>query len=128
MDTITEQRLIFIILELVTSQAFFYNEKEDSFEELRAKGLVLGVSRKTTYREYIRHLEIGDFVVLLSDGVTECRIGDEFIEREEITNLIRNYMHLSAQEMVDHVYEELMKLQDFTLRDDFTLIILRRKV
>ncbi|GAF24478.1 MULTISPECIES: PP2C family protein-serine/threonine phosphatase [Shouchella] len=107
---------------------FFYNEKEDSFEELRAKGLVLGVSRKTTYREYIRHLEIGDFVVLLSDGVTECRIGDEFIEREEITNLIRNYMHLSAQEMVDHVYEELMKLQDFTLRDDFTLIILRRKV
>ncbi len=67
-------------------------------------------------------------MVLLSDGVTECRIGDEFIEREEITNLIRKYIHLPAQEIVDNVYEELMKLQDFVLRDDFTLIILRRKV
>lgn len=89
---------------------------------------MLGVSRKTTYKEYIQHLDVDDFVVLLSDGVTECRIGDEFIEREELTELIRKYMHLPAQEIVDHVYDELMKLQEFVLRDDFTLIILRRKV
>ncbi|MBM7838629.1 sigma-B regulation protein RsbU (phosphoserine phosphatase) [Alkalihalobacillus xiaoxiensis] len=107
---------------------FFYHAVKDQFEELRAKGLVLGVSRKTTYKEYIQHLDVDDFVVLLSDGVTECRIGDEFIEREELTELIRKYMHLPAQEIVDHVYDELMKLQEFVLRDDFTLIILRRKV
>ncbi|GAJ99555.1 serine phosphatase RsbU, regulator of sigma subunit [Geomicrobium sp. JCM 19055] len=39
----------------------------------------------------------GDFVVLLSDGVTECRTEERFIEREEITALIRKYKHLSAQ-------------------------------
>lgn len=100
----------------------------DAFEELHAKGLVLGVSRQTKYREYTRHLDVGDFIVLLSDGVTECRIGDEFIEREEITKLIRKYMHLTAQETVNRVYEELVKIQDFVLRDDFTLILLRRTV
>ncbi|MCR1290019.1 PP2C family protein-serine/threonine phosphatase [Shouchella clausii] len=107
---------------------FFYSVANDAFEELHAKGLVLGVSRQTKYREYTRHLDVGDFIVLLSDGVTECRIGDEFIEREEITKLIRKYMHLTAQETVNRVYEELVKIQDFVLRDDFTLILLRRTV
>ncbi|WP_157404709.1 PP2C family protein-serine/threonine phosphatase [Shouchella shacheensis] len=107
---------------------FFYDAKEDRFEELRAKGLVLGVSRKTTYEEYTKHLKKNDFVVLLSDGVTECRVNDGFITREEISSLIRTYIHLSAQEIVDNVYNDLMKMQDFILHDDFTLIILRRKV
>ncbi|WZY35613.1 PP2C family protein-serine/threonine phosphatase [Bacillus sp. FSL W8-1122] len=107
---------------------FFYSVANDAFEELHAKGLVLGVSRQTKYKEYTRHLDVGDFIVLLSDGVTECRIGDEFIEREEITKLIRKYMYLPAQETVNRVYEELVKIQDFVLRDDFTLILLRRTV
>jgi sigma-B regulation protein RsbU (phosphoserine phosphatase) len=33
---------------------------------------------------------------------------------------------LTAQEMVDHVYKELERIQAFQLRDDFTLIILKR--
>ncbi|ERN52627.1 PP2C family protein-serine/threonine phosphatase [Alkalihalophilus marmarensis] len=107
---------------------FYYSSSEDRFEELYAKGLVLGVSRHTKFREYHKKVEQDDFIVFLSDGVTECRVDDDFIEREEIVKLIRSYMHLSAQEIVDSVYKELVKLQDFTLRDDFTLMILRRKV
>ncbi|TSB45852.1 PP2C family protein-serine/threonine phosphatase [Alkalicoccobacillus porphyridii] len=107
---------------------FFYNAQKDSFEDLTAKGLVLGVSKKANYREYVRKLSVGDFIVLLTDGVTECRVGDDFLEREEIASLIKESIHLSAQEMVEHVYKELSKMQDFTLRDDLTLIILRRNV
>ncbi|HEX7065519.1 MAG TPA: PP2C family protein-serine/threonine phosphatase [Bacillales bacterium] len=107
---------------------FFYKAKDDEFSELAAKGLVLGVSADTKYREFEIPAEIGDMIVLLSDGVTECRTEKGFIEREEITSLIRANLHLSAQEIVNHVYEELERLQDFQLRDDFTLIILRRKV
>lgn len=107
---------------------FFYTAKKDSFEELAAKGLVLGAARTTQYQEYEQNVEIGDMIVLLSDGVTECRTERGFIKREEITDLIRESLHLSAQEIVDRVYYELERLQDFQLRDDFTLIILRRKV
>ncbi|WP_279390784.1 PP2C family protein-serine/threonine phosphatase [Alkalihalobacillus sp. LMS39] len=107
---------------------FFYNYEQDTFEELYAKGLVLGVSRKTKFREYEKKVNEGDFIVLLSDGVTECRVDDRFIEREEVTSLIRKYMHLSAQEIVDNVYHELAQLQGFSLKDDFTLMILRRQV
>lgn len=107
---------------------FFYTAQEERFEELAAKGLVLGVSRATQYQEYEENVEVGDMIVLLSDGVTECRTEKGFISREEITELIRDSIHLSAQEIVDRVYYELERLQDFQLRDDFTLIILRRKV
>ncbi|MFK3937943.1 PP2C family protein-serine/threonine phosphatase [Alkalihalobacillus sp. NPDC078783] len=107
---------------------FFYHAKSDSFEDLSARGLVLGVSKKATYQEYVKQLDIGDMVILLTDGVTECRMGEEFLEREEIVDLIRKSMHLEAQELAENVYRELSKLQDFTLRDDLTLIILRRQV
>ncbi|WP_100406111.1 PP2C family protein-serine/threonine phosphatase [Bacillus solitudinis] len=107
---------------------FYYSAQEEQFEDLLTKGLVLGISRKTKFREYHRKVKPGDFIVLLSDGVTEGRVDDQFIEREEITQLIREYMHLPAQEVVKSVYDELAKLQDFSLKDDFTLMILRREV
>ncbi|MFB5663942.1 PP2C family protein-serine/threonine phosphatase [Alteribacillus sp. HJP-4] len=107
---------------------FYYDSAADNFEELYAKGLVLGIKRDTTFREYHKKVELGDFIVLLSDGVTECRTEHGFIERDEITSLIRKYKHLSAQEIVNNIFYELEKIQGFQLRDDFTLIILRRKV
>ncbi|MFB4165180.1 PP2C family protein-serine/threonine phosphatase [Alteribacillus sp. JSM 102045] len=107
---------------------FYYSHETDSFEELYAKGLVLGITRDTSFREYHKKVEPGDFIVLLSDGVTECRTDEGFIEREELTRLIHQYKHLPAQEIVNNVFYQLEKLQGFQLRDDFSLIILRRKV
>lgn len=107
---------------------FIYDAETDEFRSLEAKGLVLGVSSKVKYVEDHLQLNVGDFIVLLSDGVTECRVDGEFIEREQITDMIRKYKHLSAQEIVDEIFIELEKAQEFQLRDDFTLLILRRKV
>ncbi|RBW67850.1 PP2C family protein-serine/threonine phosphatase [Bacillus taeanensis] len=107
---------------------FFYRAETDEFEELFTKGLVLGLAPDTKYQEYEQEVAPGDMMILLSDGVTECRSENGFIEREEIINLIRKYQHLPAQQIVNEVYLELEKLQEFELRDDVTLIILRREV
>lgn len=107
---------------------FYYHAKEERFVDFFAKGLVLGVSRETKYREYETAVEVGDMIILLSDGVTECRRGDQFIERDMVVQLIEKYIGLPAQEIVDKVFYELEKMQNFELRDDFTLIILRRVV
>ncbi len=107
---------------------FYYNAKEDKFEEINAKGLVLGVARTMKYQDFQRDVDPGDMIILLSDGVTECRTGDRFIEREEVIDIIRDYIHLPSQEIVENVYRKLEKMQDFQLRDDFTLIIIRRDV
>ncbi|WP_430788626.1 PP2C family protein-serine/threonine phosphatase [Virgibacillus flavescens] len=105
---------------------FYYSAKTDSFKEIEAKGLVLGVSKETNYQQYEQDVEEGDMIVLLTDGVTECRQGDRFIESEEVLDVIRKHIHLPAQEIVDLVFKYFERLQNFQLRDDFTLIILRK--
>lgn len=106
---------------------FIYRKETDQFTEFSTKGLVLGVQSNTGYPEYELTLEIGDMIVLLSDGVTECRSSDGLIERAEVVELIQKYKHLTAQEIVENVYSELEHLQDFQLNDDITLIVFRRK-
>jgi phosphoserine phosphatase RsbU/P len=107
---------------------FYYNSEENSFQDLTAKGLVLGVDPNATYRQYKKKVEPGDMIVLLSDGVTESRTEEGFIDRSDITDLIHKYKQYSSQEMVEMIYRDLERIQNFEIRDDFTLIILKRMV
>ncbi|AUS12761.1 phosphoserine phosphatase [Bacillus subtilis] len=107
---------------------FYYSQKDNTFYDLEAKGLVLGISQDYDYKQFDQHLEKGDMIVLFSDGVTECRTENGFLERPDLQKLIEEHMCSSAQEMVKNIYDSLLKLQDFQLHDDFTLIVLRRKV
>jgi len=106
---------------------FYYNAKKATFEELTTSGLVLGVMPDSKYIQSELTVDEGDMVILLTDGVTECRDGDRFIETEEVLEVIKHYSHLPAQEMVHQVYKHFERLQDFQLKDDFTLLILRKK-
>ncbi|MTH55164.1 SpoIIE family protein phosphatase [Bacillus mangrovi] len=107
---------------------FYFSRKDNTFQDLDAKGLVLGVDQNVKYRQYDKQIEEGDMVILFSDGVSESRSSDGFIERQEITDMITKYSHLPAQKIADSIYKEFLTMQDFQLRDDFTLIIIRRKV
>ncbi|MFD1737683.1 PP2C family protein-serine/threonine phosphatase [Bacillus salitolerans] len=106
---------------------FFYSSMDETFYDIETTGLVLGVDRYAKYKEYRKTIAENDLIILLSDGVTESRSQEGFIERQGIIRLIEQYIHLPAQQIVDNVYKELEKIQDFELKDDFTLIILRRK-
>lgn len=106
---------------------FFYDYRENEFKELTARGLLLGVDKRTVYKQYERKIEVGDMIILLSDGVTECRTNEGFIERDTLVELIQDSIHLDAQSIVNNLYKKLEKMQHFQLRDDFTLIIIRRK-
>ncbi|MGM8212448.1 PP2C family protein-serine/threonine phosphatase [Virgibacillus sp. W0430] len=107
---------------------FYYNSHKGTFVEMEAKGLVLGVLPTTSYEQYELELAPNDMVVLLTDGVTECRCGDRFIETEEVLEVIKKYAHLPAQQHVERVYKHFYNMQDFELKDDFTLIILKKSV
>jgi sigma-B regulation protein RsbU (phosphoserine phosphatase) len=105
---------------------FHYSSKEEKFFDLNPSGLVLGVDKTMKYKEHSCRIDEGDMIILLSDGVTETRSEEGFIEREDIVQLVRKYNYLPAQEIVESIYKELVKLQDFQLKDDFTLIIFKR--
>lgn len=106
--------------------AILYRANTGKFFELPAKGLLLGVSPVATYEEHTISLEKDDMVVMMTDGVTECRTDEGFIERDVIFDLIESKKDQSAQVIVQHVYDELERMQNAELRDDFTLVIYKK--
>lgn len=104
---------------------FYYDAKTNKFEDLQTKGMLLGVLPHSTYEEYEIQLDKGDMIILLTDGVTESKRKDDFIEREYLIKVFKQFIHLPAQQMVNEVYRHFERLQDFELQDDFTLIILK---
>ncbi|ARF18853.1 phosphoserine phosphatase [Sporosarcina ureae] len=106
--------------------ALFYRAAKDSYSLLESKGLLLGVQAEAVYEERTVRLEEHDFVAIMTDGVTETRTDKGFIEMDVIENLLREVRSESAQAMVDYLFSELSKMQNYELHDDFTLVILKK--
>lgn len=106
--------------------ALLYKAKTGSFIELDAKGLLLGVQRNVRYEERSVQLEQGDFIVIMTDGVTETRTEQGFIEERFISSILESVKDESAQKIADTVYQRLGELQNFQLHDDFTIVIFKK--
>ncbi len=106
--------------------ALLYKAKENKFMELDADGLLLGVHRDVQYEERSVQLEKGDFIALMTDGVTETRTKDGFIDEELVRSILVEVKEKEAQTIADTVYHRLGELQNFQLSDDFTIVIFKK--
>lgn len=108
--------------------ALFYQAKEETFTELDAKGLLLGVHPDAVYEERSIILGKGDFITIMTDGVTETRTEQGFIEKDLIRKLLEGMKDKPAQKIVDAIYHHLAELQNFQLRDDFTIVVIKKEL
>ncbi|WP_194841199.1 PP2C family protein-serine/threonine phosphatase [Sporosarcina cascadiensis] len=106
--------------------ALYYSAAEKKFSLLESKGLLLGVKQDAVYEERAARLEENDFIAIMTDGVSETRTEEGFIEMDVIEDLLLDVKTENAQTMVDYLFTELSKMQNYQLRDDFTLVILKK--
>lgn len=106
--------------------ALLYKADKGQFIELSAEGLLLGIQRDVEYKEYAVELEDGDFIAIMTDGVTETRTEDGFIQAELIRSILRESKDERAQCMADEVYRRIGALQKFQLQDDFTIVVFKK--
>ncbi|WP_082732022.1 PP2C family protein-serine/threonine phosphatase [Sporosarcina sp. HYO08] len=106
--------------------ALLYKSSENIFKELGAKGLLLGVLPDFKYEERTVQLEKGDFLVIMTDGVTEARTETDFIDEAYIQDLLEKAKGECAQTIAEKIYEELASIQNYRLHDDFTIVVLKR--
>jgi len=104
-----------------------YRAEDGTFHDLKSRGLVLGVSRDTTYQEFQVQLKPGDAIILFSDGVTECRIDGQFLGRKRFKEIILKYLDKPAQEAVESIYQHIYELAKYKLKDDQTILLIRPK-
>ncbi|WP_421617198.1 PP2C family protein-serine/threonine phosphatase [Brevibacillus sp. TJ4] len=105
---------------------FVYRAAEGRFYDLDGQGAALGLDAQSHYQEQEVHLQPGDMLVLLTDGVTEFKIGKTYITREQLVSYMLQQTKAPVQSMVSELYHKLLMLSDFEQRDDYTMIVLRR--
>jgi serine phosphatase RsbU (regulator of sigma subunit) len=98
-------------------------------EQLASGGLPLGIKRDAEYREGCTQLQLGDVLVIYSDGVTEAASpsGEEFGPTRLYEVVSRN-IDASAAGLRDRIESALTKFSQGTqAADDITLVIVKRQ-
>lgn len=98
-------------------------------EQLASGGLPLGIRADADYREGRTHMQMGDVLVIYSDGVTEAASpsGEEFGPTRLYEVVSRN-VDASAAGIRDRIESALTKFSQGTkAADDITLVIVKRQ-
>lgn len=108
--------------------AVIYDPAEDRFEELKGKGLALGLDESYEYEENLKvGLNPGQIIAIGTDGIWETYNSDrQMFGKQRFHKLIRENAHRSASEIIDAVFNNLKK---FTIglkqTDDITLVVIK---
>ncbi|WP_449455722.1 PP2C family protein-serine/threonine phosphatase [Streptococcus suis] len=104
---------------------FFFQAEDGIRDFCLSRGL--GVSPHMRYQQQEFQIHINDMIIIFTDGVTEIRDQNgEFINKEYLFNFITAYKHLHPQDIVQLLYEELLRLQKKCKRDDLTILVIKR--
>ncbi len=105
-----------------------YRSKNNTVEILPKGGIALGVVSDFGLKEFSINLDLNDFLVLYTDGVTETFSpeGESFGE-ERLMEALKKYCHLSSREIIDAIKNELSEFRkSSSIEDDLTIIVMRR--
>lgn len=108
--------------------AILYHPADDTFEELKGEGLVLGIDENFVFEENERvGLETGQIVFLGTDGIWEARnVQGEMFGKEAVRNIIRQNLEMSAATILEAVLSSLRSFQgDSDPEDDVTLVVIK---
>ncbi|MBN1955139.1 MAG: GAF domain-containing protein [Anaerolineae bacterium] len=107
---------------------YWVRSRTQELERFEKGGVALGILEGVRPLERVILLEVGDQVVLYTDGVTEAFApdGDAYGEKrlQQVLQTVQGY---SAQEILEAIERSLLAfIGDNPLSDDLTMLILRR--
>lgn len=108
--------------------ALIYDPLNDTFEELKGRGLALGVDEKFSYDSYRREgLTNGQILTVGTDGIWEAvNLHGEMFGKQRMQEVIRRYADADAGEILNRVYETLHRFtRGQKAEDDITLVIIK---
>jgi len=98
---------------------------DGSLEELRESGLLLGVSADADYGTAAVELDVGDVVIVYTDGLTEASRGGRMFGVEGVRRVLDRHAHRRAPDLLEELLAAVRSWADEPL-DDLTLVVLRQ--
>ena len=104
-----------------------WRSQSGTCEMLDGDGMILGIKPDIDFEQRKCTVNIGDILVLYTDGVTESEDHNgEFFGEVRMSALIEEYHHLAATELIDQILEQI---RIFTgnrhFIDDVTLVVMK---
>lgn len=109
------------------NQPLLQRAREQDVAWLDADGMLVGILDDVEYEERQMTLDPGDILLLYTDGITEARNeAGEMYGEDRLCQLVRENAHLSAQELLDHVYETAREWgRNVVQYDDVTAVVMK---
>ena len=103
--------------------------KNNSPQELKATGLLLGIMTDTNYSEEQITLEPNDILTLYTDGITEAmNPKGELFGTNRFIEIIKHNQERSAQELLDLVLQDIRShANEAAQSDDITMMIIKKE-
>ena len=110
--------------------AIVYDSSMDTFDELRGKGIALGVDENWSFQHNNRsRWTDGQIILIGTDGIweTENAVGKKF-GKERVRQIIRQHANRAARDILQAITESLASFrQSASQVDDVTLVVLKTK-
>ncbi|MFQ5823310.1 MAG: GAF domain-containing SpoIIE family protein phosphatase [bacterium] len=102
-------------------------DNQGKFSPLEIGGLVMGMFPEYPFEEGHIQLNSGEIIVIYSDGVTEAENEqEELFGEKRLEQIVRQYNHLSANEIIEKICESVKEFTGAALQDDdITLVVLK---
>jgi len=101
--------------------------KSQTVELLEKYSPIIGAFTGLHYENGETALNIGDTLILYTDGIIEARHGREFFEEERLVNFIRELWPIPATEVPKLIFDEVLRFSGGRLPDDVALLALAYK-
>ena len=107
--------------------AFLFDTHTGQFQELKGKGMALGVFEDSVYVQSERGLLPGQSLIIGTDGIWEMHNREgEMFGKDRLKDIIRNHAESSAAEIVQNIMSDLEQFHyPLKKEDDVTLVVIK---
>jgi len=104
-----------------------YRASKQEIDLLDAEGMILGMLDDVEYEEHRTELKAGDILFLYTDGITEGKNeSGEMFGEDRLYQEVKQNAHLSAQELLDHIFETIRNWGgNVEQYDDITAVVMK---
>ncbi|EPZ44519.1 MULTISPECIES: PP2C family protein-serine/threonine phosphatase [Alicyclobacillus] len=97
-------------------------------EKLEVKGTVVGLLKDREYKDFSTPFELGDLLILCTDGILEAMNADKVqYGYERLGESAVAHQHHNVHEIIHHIAGDVREFAQEIRRDDVTLVAVRRE-
>ena len=101
---------------------YSYLKRQEQVDKISSVTLPLGTFFHLDIHQEKRKIQDGDYIILLSDGITDCLMQEN--KEEEIRECISTMPWVRPAEIAGQIMNEVLQISKGKIRDDMTVLVM----